>query len=66
MGEVWFLSLVFVGTLLQARHPRAPGLGLIAVIMTYVGLYLRLPSAMLAEQLGSLVVGTACIWIVCS
>jgi uncharacterized membrane protein YccC len=64
-GEVWFLSLVFVGALLSVHHPRALGLGLITVIMTYVGLYLRLPPATLPAQLGSLFIGTACIWIVC-
>jgi uncharacterized membrane protein YccC len=64
-GEVWFLSLVFAGALLQARHPRALGVGLIAVIMTYVGLYLRLPAATLPAQLASLCIGAACIWTVC-
>jgi uncharacterized membrane protein YccC len=64
-GEILFLSLVFLGTLVQARHPRAIGLGLVAVIMTYVGLYLRLPSATLPLQLASLGVGAACIWTVC-
>ena len=64
-GEVWFLALVFVGALLQAKHPRALGQGLISVIMTYVGLYLRLPPATLPLQLGSLVVGAACIATVC-
>jgi uncharacterized membrane protein YccC len=64
-GEIWFLSLVFVGALLRARHPRALGLGLIAVIMTYVGLYLHLPPATLLAQLASLGVAVACIWTVC-
>jgi uncharacterized membrane protein YccC len=64
-GEVWFLALVFVGALLQARHPRALGLGLIAVIMTYVGLYLRLPPATLPAQLASLAIAAACIGTVC-
>lgn len=64
-GEIWFLLLVFLGALMQARHPRALGLGLIAVIMTYVGLYLRLPLATLPAQLASLGVGAACIWTVC-
>jgi Fusaric acid resistance protein-like len=64
-GEIWFLSLVFLGALMQARHPRAIGLGLIAVIMTYVGLYLRLPISTLPLQLASLGVGAACVWTVC-
>jgi uncharacterized membrane protein YgaE (UPF0421/DUF939 family) len=64
-GEVWFLLLVFVSALLTARHPRALGLGLIAVIMTYVGLYLGLRPATLPAQLSSLCIGAACIWTVC-
>jgi len=51
--------------LLQARHPRALGLGLVAVIMTYVGLYLQLAPRTLGAQLGSLVVAAAVIWVVC-
>jgi uncharacterized membrane protein YccC len=64
-GEIWFLGLVFAGALLQARHPRALGIGLIAVIMTYVGLYLRLPPETLAPQLASLLIGAAIIYTVC-
>jgi hypothetical protein len=64
-GEIWFLSLVFLSALLQARHPRAIGLGLVMVIMTYVGLYLRLPLATLPAQLASLGLGATCIWTVC-
>jgi uncharacterized membrane protein YccC len=64
-GEIWFLALVFLGALLQARHPRALGMGLIGVIMTYVGLYLRLLLDTLAFQLGSLLIGAAMIWTVC-
>jgi uncharacterized membrane protein YccC len=64
-GEVWFLALVFLGALLQARHPRALGMGLIAVIMTYVGLYLGLPLDTLPFQLGSLGIAAATIWIAC-
>jgi uncharacterized membrane protein YccC len=64
-GEIWFLGLVFAGALLQARHPRALGIGLIAVIMTYVGLYLRLPPETLAPQLASLLIGAAMIYTVC-
>jgi uncharacterized membrane protein YccC len=64
-GEIWFLGLVFAGALLQARHPRALGIGLIAVIMTYVGLYLRLPPETLAPQLASLLIGAGMIYTVC-
>ncbi len=64
-GEVWFLALAFCSALFQARHPRALGLGLIAMIMTYVGLYLRLPLQTLPVQLGSLLIGATSITIVC-
>ncbi len=64
-GEAWFLALVFFSALLVARHPRALALGLIAVIMTYVGLYLRLPPATLPAQIASLGVGAAVVWTVC-
>jgi uncharacterized membrane protein YccC len=64
-GEIWFLTLVFLGALMQARHPRALPIGLIAVIMTYVGLYLRLPPATLPAQLASLLIAAAVVWTVC-
>jgi uncharacterized membrane protein YccC len=64
-GEAWFLVLVFATSLLQPRHPRALGMGLIAVIMTYVGLYLRLPPSTLPAQLASLVIAAAVIATVC-
>jgi uncharacterized membrane protein YccC len=64
-GELWFLSLVFVSALLQTRHPRVLGLGLIAVIMSYVGLYLGLPAATLPAQLGSLGVAATIVGTVC-
>jgi uncharacterized membrane protein YccC len=64
-GEVWLLLLVFVAALLVSRHPRALALGLIAVIMTYIGLYLHLPPSTLPIQIASLGIGAAVVWIVC-
>jgi uncharacterized membrane protein YccC len=65
LGEIFFLVLLFVSALLQGRHPRAIGIGLIAVVMTYIGLYLHLPPKTLPLQLASLVIGAAAIALVC-
>jgi uncharacterized membrane protein YccC len=65
MGEIWFLALVFVCALLQNWHPRAIGIGLVSVVMTYIGLYLRLPPQSLPVQLASLGLGVAAVWLVC-
>ena len=54
VGDTFFLVLVFLGFLLQARSPRAMGLGLVAVVISYVGLFLELPVATLPTQLLSL------------
>ena len=51
LGDSWFLALVFVCFLIQPRDPRMIGVGLVAVITTYVGLYLELPPATLPAQL---------------
>jgi uncharacterized membrane protein YccC len=64
-GEVFFLLLVFVCALLQGWHPRALGIGLVAVVMTYISLYLRLPPANLPVQLASLLLGAGGVAIVC-
>jgi uncharacterized membrane protein YccC len=64
-GEVWFLALVFIAALLQPRHPRSLGLGLIAVVMTYVGLYLRLAPETLPAQFSSLVVAAVVVGLIC-
>ena len=42
-GDSMFLALVFICFLVGPRSPRTVGLGLVAVITTYVGLYLELP-----------------------
>jgi uncharacterized membrane protein YccC len=65
LGEAFFLALVFVTSLLQTWHPRAMAMGMVAVVLTYVGLYLRLPPATLPWQLGGLVIGVAIVWLVC-
>jgi uncharacterized membrane protein YccC len=64
-GEALFLGLVFVTTLSATWHPRAMGMGLIAVVLTYVGLYLRLPPSSLPYQLAGLVAGAAVVFAVC-
>ncbi len=55
LGDLFFLVLVFLCFLLQARSPRGIGLGLVAVVVSYVGLYLELPPATLPVQLLALV-----------
>ncbi len=40
IGDSFFIVLVFLSFLLQARDPRAIGLGLVAVVISYIGLYL--------------------------
>jgi len=64
-GEVFFLLLVFTGVMLQARDPRAIGLGLVAVVTSYVGLYLRLPPRTLPLQCLGLGLGAAATGFVC-
>ena len=49
-GDSCFLLLVFLGFLLQPRGPRFVGIGLVAVVMAYVGLYLELPRETLPRQ----------------
>ncbi len=50
VGDSCFLLVVFLGFLLQPRGPRFLGIGLVAVVMTYVGLYLELPRETLLRQ----------------
>ncbi|MEJ1976748.1 MAG: hypothetical protein WDN49_12160 [Acetobacteraceae bacterium] len=54
-GEAFFLVLVFVCFLLQAQGSRAIGLGLMAVIICYVDLYLDFAPDTLPVQLLSIV-----------
>ncbi len=51
LGDAWLIALVFLCYLLHPRHPRMIGIGLMAVITTYIGLYLELPRATLPLQL---------------
>ncbi len=55
-GEAFFLVLVFVCFLLQARGARAMGIGLVAVIICYVDLYLDFAPDTLPAQLLSIVI----------
>lgn len=64
-GEAFFLMLVFVGYLVQPRAPRMVGVGLVALITTYVGLLMQLPVALLPFQLLSLVLAAAIVAFVC-
>ncbi len=69
LGDMFFLVLVFLAFLFQARSPRAIGVGLVAVIVSYVGLYLELPVASLPIQILSVflaapVTGLACFVLV--
>ena len=64
-GEGFFLVLVFLCFLLQPRAPRMVGIGLIAVITSYVGLLMQLPVAELPFQLLAIVVALAVVSLVC-
>ncbi len=55
-GDSFFLLLVFLCFLLHLRGPRAVGIGLIAVVEAYVGLYLELPPSTLPDQILSVIV----------
>jgi len=55
VGDSTFLAMVFVFYLLHPRSPRMVGIGLVAVVITYVGLYLELPPSTLPIQLLSIV-----------
>ena len=52
-GDSLFLLLVFLCFLLAPRSQRGVGLGLVAIVTTYVGLYLELPPATLPVQVGA-------------
>jgi hypothetical protein len=64
-GDSCFLVLVFLCFLLHPRSPRMVGVGLVAVVTSYVGLYLGLPPATLPVQLLSLVLATPVIAFAC-
>ncbi len=65
VGDALFLVLVFACFLLQGRGPRAIGVGLMAVICCYVGLFLELPLATLPAQLASIAVAIPVTWFAC-
>ena len=65
VGDCFFLVLVFFCFLLQARSPQAIGLGLVAVVISYVGLYLELPPATLPLQLLSIAVAVPVMCFAC-
>lgn len=65
LGEAIFLLLIFLTTLLRPWHPKAMPLGMVAVVLTYVGLFLRLSPSTLPYQLGSLLIGALVVWLVC-
>lgn len=52
-GDSLFLLLVFAGFLLGPRSSRGVAIGLVALITTYVGLYLELPPATLPIQVAA-------------
>ncbi len=56
LGDCFFLALVFLCFLLQAKGPFAIGQGLVAVVVSYIGLYLELPASTLPIQLLSIVI----------
>ncbi len=65
LGDSFFLVLVFLCFLLQARNLRGIALGLVAVVISYVGLYLELPPATLPLQMLSIVVAIPVTWLAC-
>ncbi len=65
LGDSFFLVLVFLCFLLQARNPLGMAMGLVAVVISYVGLYLELPPATLPLQLLAIVVAIPVSWVAC-
>ncbi len=49
-GEAFFLALLFACFLFQSHHRRVMALGLVGVVMTYIGLFLRLPPSTIPIQ----------------
>ncbi len=64
-GDSAFLVLVFACFLLHPRSPRMIGIGLVAVVAAYVGLYLELPPSTLPLQLVSLVASAPIVAFAC-
>ena len=65
IGDCGFLVLIFLCFLFNSWHPRMIGIGLVAMVMTYVGLFLNLPPAMLPIQLASLVAAVPIVAFAC-
>jgi uncharacterized membrane protein YccC len=65
LGDSCCLLLVFVCFLLHPRNPRMIGVGLVAVVATYVDLYLDLPPSTLPWQFLSLMVAVPFIAFAC-
>ncbi len=65
LGDSFFLVLVFLCFLLQARNPLGMAMGLVAVVISYVGLYLELPPATLPIQLLAIAVAIPVSWVAC-
>ncbi len=64
-GDSFFLVLVFLCFLVGPTSPLATGMGLVAVVMTYVGLYLELPPATLPVQIGAVVAAVPILELAC-
>ncbi len=64
-GDAIFLLLVFVCFLFGPVSPRAIGIGLVAVITSYVGLYLELPPATLPVQIAAQILAIPIIALAC-
>ena len=65
VGDSCFLLLVFGCFLLHPRSPRMIGVGLVAVVATYVDLFLELPPATLPWQFLSLAMAVPIIAFAC-
>ena len=65
LGDSFFLVLVFLCFLLQARSPLGIAIGLVAVVVSYVGLYLELPPTTLPLQMLSVLLAVPVTWFAC-
>ncbi len=65
LGDMSFLVLVFLCYLFQQRSPRMTAIGLVAVVTSYVGLYLELPPATLPIQVAAQVLAIPIIALAC-
>jgi uncharacterized membrane protein YccC len=65
IGDSSFLALVFIFYLLHPISPRLIAIGLVSVVITYVGLYLELPPATLPVQIASVIAALPLIAFAC-